>query len=462
MKSRNACRKAGKTYYARAKKHKKVKFLGKCPKGQFLHVLNQTCYSCPKRYKRTADPNVGGKRACIRKTKASLAAGKYRGKPPKGLLCVKGQFYDPRKGGQCWSCPRGWHRTINPVTGTKACARNLHQIFAADTSGFCRSVVQAVRDGANGAAKLQKKVEAITDPVTKPLAGIMKKVVPDIRSPKALLKVVRQINAAADRYPSVMPELMKMANRMSANPRRLANVLLDPNLMCSGNPGRINQALAKAGFKPNFNFKRRAGLPEARDSDWAGLLDGLLISEAQAAPRHDTNRGFLMVSAASTTITPKAAGLTLSLSFVTDFYQNARLYFSVGPVLGTAPGVDVSVGAMIFPYTNINQFHGFNNLGLELSFSDIKKYEDFVAGKKFTCLIDRIDGLGKRFKNCGWPEDMGIAISFDPPMFKDFVGNVPGIGITKTLVSSASGKKKFTKGVDVELSGDGTFKLLGR
>lgn len=169
-----------------------------------------------------------------------------------------------------------------------------------------------------------------------------------------------------------------------------------------------------------------------------------------------------MVSAASTTITPKAAGLTLSLSFVTDFYQNARLYFSVGPVLGTAPGVDVSVGAMIFPYTNINQFHGFNNLGLELSFSDIKKYEDFVAGKKFTCLIDRIDGLGKRFKNCGWPEDMGIAISFDPPMFKDFVGNVPGIGITKTLVSSASGKKKFTKGVDVELSGDGTFKLLGR
>ena len=45
---------------------------------------------------------------------------------------------------------------------------------------------------------------------------------------------------------------------------------------------------------------------------------------------------------------------------------------------------------------------------------------------------------------------------------KDFFGNVPDIGITKTLVSSASGKKKFTKGVDVELSGDGTFKLLGR
>ncbi len=57
---------------------------------------------------------------------------------------------------------------------------------------------------------------------------------------------------------------------------------------------------------------------------------------------------------------------------------------------------------------------------------------------------------------------MGIAVSFDPPMFKDFFGKVPGICITKTPVSSASGKKKFTKGVDVELSGDDTFKLLGR
>ena len=57
---------------------------------------------------------------------------------------------------------------------------------------------------------------------------------------------------------------------------------------------------------------------------------------------------------------------------------------------------------------------------------------------------------------------MGIAVSFDPPMFEDFFGNVPSVGITKTLVSSASGKKKFTKGVDVELSGDDTFKLLGR
>lgn len=458
VKSRNACRKAGKTNHARAKKHKKVTFLGKCPKGQFLHVLNQTCYACPKGYRRTADPNVGGKKACVRKTKAKLAAGKYRGKPPKGLFCVKGQFYDPRKGGECWSCPRGWHRTINPVTNAKACARNLHQIFAADTSGFCKSIVKAVRDGSTGATEIQKKVEKLAEPLTRPIAGIMKKVVPDIRSPKALQKVVRQINAATNRFPALMPELVKMANRVSADPRRLANVILNPDLMCGGNPGKINKALARAGLRPNLDFKRRAGLPDSGETDWAGLLDGLLISEAKAK-RRDTNRGFLMVSASATAISPKVLGGTLSFSFVTDFHQNARLYLSAGPVLGTAPGGDVSVGLMIFPYTNINQFHGFNNLGLELGFSDIKKYEDFVAGKKFTCLIDRIDGLGKRFKNCGWPKDMGIAVSFDPPMFKDFFGNVPGIGITKTLLSPGGTKKKFVKSVDVDLSGDHTWRL---
>lgn len=463
VKGRHACRKAGKTSHARAKKHKKVKLLGKCPKGQFLHVFNQTCYSCPKGYGRTADPKIGGPRACVRKTKAKLAAGKYRGKPPKGLLCVRGQFYDPRNGGECWSCPRGWHRTINPVTSAKACARDLHQIFAADTSGFCKSVVNAVRDGANGVARIQKDIEKLVEPVTKPLAGIMKKAVPDIRSPQALQKVVRQLNAAADRFPAVMPELAKMANRVSADPRRLANVTLNANLMCGGNTGKINQALAKAGFRPNLNFKRRAGLPDDGAIKRAGLFDGLLISEAHAK-RRDTNRGFLMVSASGTAVSPKALGWTVSISFVTDFHQNARLYASTGPVLGTAPGGggDLSVGLMIFPYTNINQFHGFNNLGLELGFSDIKKYENFVANRQFKCTIDRIDGLGRRTKNCGWPKDMGIAISFDPPMFKDFFGNVPGIGITKTLLTSNSSKKKFVKSVDVDLSGDHTWKLLGR
>lgn len=39
------------------------------------------------------------------------------------LSCGKGAFFDPRKGGECWSCARGTHRTIFPVNKSKACER---------------------------------------------------------------------------------------------------------------------------------------------------------------------------------------------------------------------------------------------------------------------------------------------------------------------------------------------------
>lgn len=37
--------------------------------------------------------------------------------------CRKGSFFDPRGGGECWSCASGTHRTIFPVTKSKACER---------------------------------------------------------------------------------------------------------------------------------------------------------------------------------------------------------------------------------------------------------------------------------------------------------------------------------------------------
>ena len=50
---------------------------------------------------------------------ASYSKAKYHGK----TFCPKGAFFDPRKGGQCWSCPKGTHRTIFPVTGVQACEK---------------------------------------------------------------------------------------------------------------------------------------------------------------------------------------------------------------------------------------------------------------------------------------------------------------------------------------------------
>ncbi|MGA0395077.1 MAG: hypothetical protein ACO3MW_13575 [Rhodospirillales bacterium] len=48
---------------------------------------------------------------------AYAAKAKYHSK----VGCPKGTFHDPRNGGECWSCPRGYGRTAHAVTANKAC-----------------------------------------------------------------------------------------------------------------------------------------------------------------------------------------------------------------------------------------------------------------------------------------------------------------------------------------------------
>ncbi len=77
---------------------------------------------CPDGYKVTV--NVGSKIPlpfCLKITYA----------PPivhHSMKCSAGQFRDPRKGGECWSCPAGYPRFTHPVSGGKACAKLLRPL----------------------------------------------------------------------------------------------------------------------------------------------------------------------------------------------------------------------------------------------------------------------------------------------------------------------------------------------
>lgn len=51
-----------------------------------------------------------------------------RGSPK--LSCPKGAFFDPRQGGECWSCAKGTHRTVFPVNRSKACERRASTSYA--------------------------------------------------------------------------------------------------------------------------------------------------------------------------------------------------------------------------------------------------------------------------------------------------------------------------------------------
>lgn len=39
------------------------------------------------------------------------------------LGCPRGSFLDPRKGGECWSCPKNYKRTVFHVHKNKACQK---------------------------------------------------------------------------------------------------------------------------------------------------------------------------------------------------------------------------------------------------------------------------------------------------------------------------------------------------
>ena len=39
--------------------------------------------------------------------------------------CGNGSFFDPRNGGECWSCPGGFGRSAEPVTHDRACQKAI-------------------------------------------------------------------------------------------------------------------------------------------------------------------------------------------------------------------------------------------------------------------------------------------------------------------------------------------------
>lgn len=420
----------------------------KCAKGYKLAALKGTCYRCDRGWKRSTRSVKSGK-ACFKRVKAVHSRAKF----VKKFGCGRGQVFSLRGGGQCWVCPRGTVRTLGPVNGPRACTNNFGEIFAANKGGMCRKVVGALRDGSRGVGKFQENFRKLTAPVTGPIKKAMTKVVPDINSPKALQKITRQLNKTTQRYQSVLDELVRVSTLVQRKPNRLSNVMLNSKVMCGGNPRKIQNALVKAGLNRNLKVRK------------AGLLDGLFVRSAHAASK-TSRRVFHSVSVGADFVTNKLIGPTLSFTVVTDFHQNLHLYFSFGAVLATSAGYDRSVGYMIFPHASISDFAKFNQLGLELGFGSIKKYEDLVAKKKFACRgttspSGTVPIVAPKIGGCRWPSDVGIAVSFDPPVFKNFAANVPGIGLNWSGTIKNKRTKLLDK-VDVSLSGDYSWKLLGK
>lgn len=89
----------------------------KCPNGQFYDPKGY-CYSCDSGLNRTIF-DVDSDKACegLQYSKASFV------RDAELKICDKGSFFDPRQGGECWSCPDGYNRTLTAVTSNSACSK---------------------------------------------------------------------------------------------------------------------------------------------------------------------------------------------------------------------------------------------------------------------------------------------------------------------------------------------------
>lgn len=92
--------------------------VGTCPAGSVFDIGLWSCWSCPSGYQRTAEA-VDTPRACA-KPDASVQ-GQFMSARFISKLCPDGSFFDPIRGGECWSCPVGYKRSAASVEADNAC-----------------------------------------------------------------------------------------------------------------------------------------------------------------------------------------------------------------------------------------------------------------------------------------------------------------------------------------------------
>ena len=114
----NACEKASTTEFRRADENGKGSgwFGTDCGGGQFWDIADGNCHSCPSGYAMQLFEHVHSDRKCAKGIPADFKAATKIGPP-----CGEGKLWDPRNGGECWSCPAGFNRTVFPVNTGYAC-----------------------------------------------------------------------------------------------------------------------------------------------------------------------------------------------------------------------------------------------------------------------------------------------------------------------------------------------------
>jgi hypothetical protein len=366
------------------------KYKSGCTGSAFFDPRNGgECWACPSGFNRTATA-VTDDKACAKSTEV-FASASFKSK----FSCPSGAFFDPRNGGECWSCPSGQYRSINPVTSNKACTNKPLEIFAADGQAICKQVIDGIKEGKQGAEKLSKSFEALIVPVKKPLDDAMAKLSGQMKTPAELDKLYG--NLSKHLSSELTSELIRIQRNLKNAAGKLDQVLLDSNLMCGGNFAEIDRRLIALDLNPK--------LGPSKSSAW----DDFFIKSARAY----SGQGVYSTYAIAVAI-PDSSGFAYNVGFtlVTNFNGAGGIYFGIGPQVSTSTGLSANVGAMVYPVASLSTFDSSPVPGAQISFGAGDKVKDFFkkAGRAAALIPDSID------------------IAFDPTF-----QSVPGFGVSKGI-----------------------------
>lgn len=410
---KKACERRAYLKHKKATKGKKTKLAWQCKGKSFWDPWKGGhCWSC-EGYKRTAH-HINGKKACSRRIKAKRSTAEF----VRGFGCGKGRFFDPADGGRCWSCPNGWHRTVKNVKSAKACSSSFAGVLAGERGAVCRKAIGAIRGGSNGIKKLASDLDKIIDPVMKPVNAAMKKLTPNMRSPRALNDMLGKVTKPLDSQRRRMESLTRYAKQVESKGQAIQNIILDPGLICGGNSQRIIQALNRAGLRPK---------PERRRTD---ILDGLFIGTAHAASSDDFVAFYTSFSGPVTSF----ADLAVTVTLITDFKRHLNSYFSIGPAktvkLSSAkPELGGSVGFMWYGRASIDDFHSrltdLGSLGIQweigLDTDWIRQATQYMPTWKARLIRSMPDKFVMSFDPTFWKPDANLGIGGSWGIF-----NMPG------------------------------------
>lgn len=272
------------------------------------------CWKCPSGYGRTIAFPVNGNKACSKETPDSYASAKLENQ----LGCPKGQFLDPRNGGECWKCPASHpHRTMAAVTSDKACTDNLLGIVPVEANNVCKDLIRvldrALDEGPRMTAPLESLTRPILDPVIGTLQGELSKMSELVGDLEPLEAHVQKVGAP------IMSRIEALSGRFP-DTAAIRKALLRPDL-CSISPRDLESRL-----------KSLFGTPARQD--------------------------FLAVTVGVTfTHSVYKATAQLGLTFITDFDGKGGLFVSgkIGATTSEDP-FSVSISAMLFPQARLDDF----------------------------------------------------------------------------------------------------------